>query len=276
VGTAALLLDALVVVSIYEALNRMRSIFLRVWISLAIALVLDSVVFSVGAFVESPRFAALLGAGIISKLIFAAPYAAALAIGRRLVPARSPDGAEGAVVELRTYRERYLAAQSEALRDALTGLRNRRALDGDLARTTLQSTYALLLIDIDHFKSVNDRFGHLAGDEVLKLVAHTLDRSLRAQDVAYRYGGEEFAVLLPEANRLTGIQVAERARLAVAELFGRDDAPIDRPVTVTIGVAVAPADGPRSEDLLACADRRLYQGKRGGRNRVVAEDVPAG
>lgn len=273
VGTIALLIDALVVVAVYEALKAIRWVFLRVWISLSIALALDSVLFSVGAFVEDPRFVSILGAGMVGKLIFAAPYAAALAIGRRLLPDQAPDGAAGAVMELRTYRERYLAAQSEALRDALTGLRNRRALDGDLARIDRRSTYALLLIDIDHFKQINDQFGHLAGDEVLKLVAHTLDRSLRAQDVAYRYGGEEFAVVLPGAGHDIGLQVAERARIAVAELFDQADAPIEHPVTVTIGVAFSPVDAIDVEVLLACADRRLYHGKRSGRNRVVTRDT---
>ncbi|CAG9213687.1 Cellulose synthesis regulatory protein [Paraburkholderia tropica] len=140
-------------------------------------------------------------------------------------------------------------------------------------------TLAVLMIDIDYFKRVNDRYGHAAGDVVLTLLAQMLRANLRSVDVPARLGGEEFAALLPGADLATASAVAERVRLAVElhaqHLAGPASAahPEAIPFTVSIGVAVCPADGPTNyEAVLQVADRRLYVAKESGRNRVVVAD----
>jgi diguanylate cyclase (GGDEF)-like protein len=127
---------------------------------------------------------------------------------------------------------------------------------------------ALVLMDLDEFKRYNDRYGHLAGDSVLRALALVLVQSLRAMDLAARYGGEELAVVLPETDAEPAFQVAERIRVLVSQL---PLAPGARPgeVTISLGVAVAPDHGDTPEGLLRAADAALYQAKRLGKNRVV-------
>jgi diguanylate cyclase (GGDEF)-like protein len=130
----------------------------------------------------------------------------------------------------------------------------------------------VMIFDIDHFKSINDRFGHPAGDEMLRLFSTVVTSNLRISDLSGRIGGEEFAALLPCCLE-EGVIVAERVREAF-ELSGVvvDEAPVE--TTVSIGVAGGPA-GTELEVLLAAADTALYQAKRGGRNRVeAAEELP--
>jgi diguanylate cyclase (GGDEF)-like protein len=132
------------------------------------------------------------------------------------------------------------------------------------------------MIDVDHFKSVNDGFGHLAGDEVLRQLAHCISGEVRGSDVSARYGGEEFVVLLPGTGIAAGFLLAERIRAAVAaEPFELPAGGVRLPVTVSIGVAEhAPTLDERDfkvvgERLLALADVALYEAKAGGRNAVA-------
>jgi diguanylate cyclase (GGDEF)-like protein len=133
-----------------------------------------------------------------------------------------------------------------------------------------QQKFGLLLIDLDHFKAINDQWGHLAGDEVLRQVARLLARTIRVVDSAYRYGGEEFAVLLPERDFAAARGVAERVLQAVEGL----EIPLQGggkvAVTVSVGIAICPDDGTSAQKLVAAADAALYEAKRGGRNRVSA------
>jgi diguanylate cyclase (GGDEF)-like protein len=166
-----------------------------------------------------------------------------------------------------------------AFQDALTGLYNRRHFDERLTSELAAAQrhgrpLSLVLVDIDHFKKVNDEHGHLAGDEALKMVAFVLRGAVRKEDVLARYGGEEFCVIARE-TALEGARVlAERIRLAVEHShFAWQGQPLG--VTVSIGVTVsvgaAAFEPGRSErDLLALADRALYAAKEQGRNRVVA------
>jgi diguanylate cyclase (GGDEF)-like protein len=156
-----------------------------------------------------------------------------------------------------------------SLTDALTGLANRRALDAELGREVARgrrkgAPVALCLMDVDRFKTFNDRHGHLAGDAALAAVARAAVAAVRGSDLVARYGGEEIAMLLPGADEAEALRVAERVRGAVAA------APIEpERVTASIGVAVAePTWG--AEQLVAAADAALYRAKRGGRDRVVA------
>jgi diguanylate cyclase (GGDEF)-like protein len=140
-----------------------------------------------------------------------------------------------------------------------------------------RSPLALILIDVDHFKMVNDLHGHLAGDEALRAIAHVFRIFLRDYDLAGRFGGEEFAVLLPQTSAADAQHIAERVRLHIAETPIRiSDAPAAVPVQITVSMGVAAlgqtwerTTGSQLTDLLAGADRALYQAKKAGRNHVV-------
>ncbi|MEH2534708.1 diguanylate cyclase (GGDEF)-like protein [Bradyrhizobium sp. AZCC 1614] len=161
--------------------------------------------------------------------------------------------------------------------DPLSGMLNRRGFSEACNRVIEREAAAgrpvtVMIFDIDHFKSVNDRFGHPAGDEILKLFSTVVISNLRISDLSGRIGGEEFAALLPCALE-EGVIVAERVREAFeASNIVCEEGPVD--TTVSIGVAGGPA-GTELEVLLAAADTALYQAKRGGRNRVeAAEELP--
>lgn len=149
--------------------------------------------------------------------------------------------------------------------EPLTGLNNRRCLDRDLAAIAEDEQMSYVMIDVDHFKNFNDVNGHSAGDEALRLVAGALEASVRADDRVYRYGGEEFCILLPKATAEEALTVAERARAAVeaTDIPGGENQPSGR-VTISVGVASA---GPAAE-LVERADAALFQAKRTGRNQV--------
>ena len=161
------------------------------------------------------------------------------------------------------------ALNMAALCDPLTGLANRRAL----AEANLPASYSLIELDLDHFKQVNDTFGHDAGDRVLKQLAQVLNESVRDQDQIFRLGGEEFLVLLPEAEQTTALMVAERIRLSVRQLDLAGVAP-DARITVSLGVSTKSAQLPADfSQLMELADQALYAAKRDGRDRVCSADT---
>jgi diguanylate cyclase (GGDEF)-like protein len=165
------------------------------------------------------------------------------------------------------------AAERGAKIDVLTGLPNRRYFDEVLGiegpRRRADDSLGILMIDIDHFKLINDRFGHGTGDQVLRGVARAITRAVRDEDTPARYGGEEFAVLLRRTDREQAVEVAERIRRAVLRLHPASLG-ITEPVTVSVGVAVSGPDGGRQLDrLVERADGALYRAKRQGRDRVV-------
>ncbi len=173
--------------------------------------------------------------------------------------------------EIHVLQERL---REQANRDALTGLYNRRYLDDTLARELARckregQPLCLMLIDIDHFKQVNDTYGHPAGDEVLKSLARMLDGQARSADVACRYGGEEFLMLLPHMPPGTALERAEQWRNDFGNatvVFGH----FRIHATLSVGLASYPGDGTSPENLIANADQALYHAKNQGRNRVVA------
>jgi diguanylate cyclase (GGDEF)-like protein len=166
-------------------------------------------------------------------------------------------------------------AEIRAATDGLTGLPNKRAVNDALKRTFAQATatkapLALLLADLDHFKAINDQRGHAVGDQVLASVGATLRASLRAGDFAGRNGGEEFAVLLPDTEIGSALEIAERIRAAIAEISLPGS---DVTVTASIGVGSFPDHASTLDRLERLADAALYVAKRQGRNRVELADV---
>jgi diguanylate cyclase (GGDEF)-like protein len=161
-------------------------------------------------------------------------------------------------------------AELRSSTDALTGLPNRRAIEDTLKRMVAQSSrtmmpLAALMCDLDHFKHINDRFGHASGDEVLAAVGATFSQTLRAADFAGRYGGEEFLILLPATDQEGAQEIAEKLRQSVADI--RVPAVEDR-VTLSIGIAIFPEHAIDAGSLEQAADRALYVAKRAGRDRT--------
>ena len=159
--------------------------------------------------------------------------------------------------------------------DALTGVHNRRSLgeilDRELARADRHHRpLAVIMIDIDRFKSINDRFGHVAGDLALRDLSARIKEVVRRDETLARYGGEEFAIVLPESGADAAVELAERIRKVVeATPFQFNDTPF--PVTVSLGVGVTPGgEAITPSALLERADKNLYAAKQTGRNRVVA------
>jgi diguanylate cyclase (GGDEF)-like protein len=175
-------------------------------------------------------------------------------------------------------RERNADLDRLSRTDVLTGLRNRRHLEEELVRHHDEARrhhdqLCLLLLDIDHFKRVNDTYGHPAGDVVLAEFAQLLRDGLRVGDIAGRWGGEEFLVVLPRTGRDGAMQVAERIRLSTA---GASITAEGQHVAITVsgGCAVGPVSS--ADDLVRAADTLLYAAKAGGRNRILATAPPAG
>ena len=161
-------------------------------------------------------------------------------------------------------------AETRAMTDKLTGLANRRSIEDTLKRMAAQSARSLepltaIMLDLDHFKQVNDLHGHDAGDEVLAGVGAAITACLRESDFAGRYGGEEFLILLPQSDRAGALITAERLRSTIARLRIPQD---NLTVTASLGLAIMPEEAVTGADLLRRADRALYAAKRGGRNRV--------
>jgi diguanylate cyclase (GGDEF)-like protein len=164
------------------------------------------------------------------------------------------------------------AAESEARTDALTGLPNRRYFDeySSLLASRRRSTdrIGILAVDVDHFKRLNDEYGHQVGDEVLKAIAAAIGAAIRDDDVAVRYGGEEFVVVLRNPAQGIAVEVGERMRTAVRDL-DLSWAGVDRSVTISVGVASAQFAGEPIGDVVERADKALYAAKAAGRDRVV-------
>ena len=178
----------------------------------------------------------------------------------------------------RTCAERKVRALQEQLRDqanhdALTGLCNRRYLEESLARELacakrMHDAVSIILGDLDNFKSVNDRYGHLAGDEVLRTVGGLMTRQTRGTDITCRYGGEEFLVVLPGMTQETAVERAELLRRDIAVARVRYHT-TEIALTASFGIATFPRHGMTVDELIAAADDAMYAAKAAGRNRVV-------
>ena len=182
--------------------------------------------------------------------------------------------------EISNLQQSLEAIRAESLTDPLTGLGNRKYFDRSI-EMAVQNALAtgeplsLLMFDIDHFKSFNDSYGHLTGDQVLRLVGLSLKQTIKGQDITARYGGEEFAVVLPNTALRQALTVADHIRRAVMskELKKKSTGEILGRVTISVGVSMLKA-GDDTDSLIERADACLYAAKRNGRNRVICEADP--
>ncbi|MBC7319370.1 GGDEF domain-containing protein, partial [bacterium] len=170
-------------------------------------------------------------------------------------------------------------AEKLAITDPLTGLFNRRFLEEKLANELIRAKaygnyLSVVMADIDHFKRINDTYGHKVGDEVLKLLAVILKANIRGEDIVARYGGEEFVILLHNVSKYDAFRIAERIRIEIEET-SFEEVGVPEKVTVSFGISCFPGDGEDPIDLLKKADQALYQAKSLGRNRVVTFTEPS-
>jgi diguanylate cyclase len=179
--------------------------------------------------------------------------------------------------EIEQLQQNLAAVRTESVTDPLTGLSNRKFFDPALAKAMTEATtkgqpLSLMMADVDYFKLFNDKYGHLTGDQVLRLVALSMKQSVKGGDITARYGGEEFVIALPNTVLRSAIAIADRIRRAVMakELMKRSSGERLGRVTLSIGVAQLRA-GDSAQSLIERADRCLYAAKRNGRNRVVCE-----
>ena len=182
--------------------------------------------------------------------------------------------------EIEQLQQNLETVRTESLTDPLTSLANRKFFDAELRKAMERARQtgeplSLLICDVDHFKAFNDKYGHLTGDQVLRLVGVAVKQNVKGRDIAARYGGEEFAVALPNTALLQATTVADHIRHAIMtkELIKRSSGERLGRVTISIGVAVVrPSDNTQS--LIERADACLYAAKRNGRNRVISESDP--
>jgi diguanylate cyclase (GGDEF)-like protein len=286
VGTTLLLLDVIGIILVYEYVSRLvRPRVVRALLALVLVASFDNAWFTL--LVQgpaNPQFQQLLLSGFIGKASAACFYTAALCIYLRYFePKRATVGSGDVqdVFEALTYRQRYEEARLRMVRDALTGLYNRGYFDEALPRavahaTRYQEPLSLLVVDTDHFKTINDTYSHITGDRVLRLVAETLGEHARAADIVCRFGGDEFIVILSAADSVAASSFAERFRRRLRERVRAAEPPLPMDeITATVGIATFLEDDVASaEELIRLADQRLYVGKRAGRDRVVWQDLP--
>lgn len=278
-GTTLLYLDALAIILLYERLSRVfkQRVWPRFLVAAAAVLTFDQIGFFAALHYLNGAPAAVFWGGWIAKMLAALVFSVLTAIYLHFskisaIPVSSRP--IGDIFNDLTFRERYEDLLDRSGRDALTGIYDRSRLEFEGPKMLQNSAVAgtitsLMIIDADHFKAVNDLFGHLVGDQVLKRTAGILKENLRAGDRVYRFGGEEFVILCEGLSHEAALQRAERLREAVETTITRPDATC---VTISIGVATSNLDGNTLNALLSAADTRLYAAKNAGRNRVVGAE----
>ncbi len=274
-------------VLVYEFVSRyVAALAVRAALALATVAAAEAVLFTVLAQWGHADLGRVLVASVAGGVAAAAGFALLLWGYVRLIdPATNTSSGTGDVSEVLqelTYRQLYEQARSRMTRDALTGVHNRGYFDESFTRAVAHALrhrehLSVLITDADNFKAINDRFSHITGDKVLRLLAGTLAEEARASDIVCRYGGDEFVVLLPNSTLSSAQAFAERfQRRLGARVADPANGLTALDLSATVGIASlledTSADTP--EDLLRLADNRLYVGKRAGRDRVVWRDVP--
>jgi len=283
-GTILLFVDAIAMILLYEKLGgwlRNRQT-LRMFATLAAVLSFDQLGFFLALhYVTGAPWEVMFG-GWWAKMGAALVYSLLIAAYLRWGEATPASGVEpprlADIFQTLTIRERYEDLLERSGRDGLTGAYDRGRLEargGSVLDAGLQAgrQVSLIVIDLDDFKAVNDRWGHAHGDAMLRRIGQAIGGSLRAQDQLYRYGGDEFVVLSDGLAHDNAMALAERLRLGVATATTANP---DGPISVSVGVATAPMDAVGIDELFDIADERLYVAKHTGRNRVVGRGDPPG
>lgn len=275
-GTGILFFDCILIILIYER-SRLwlgEHLFARLLLAGVAVLTFDQVAFYVGLRALTGAPLGVLAGGWVAKMGAVALYAGLTAFYLHFCerPARRGKSAPRVsdVFDKLTYRERYEDLLARTGRDALTGVLDRGRLESQGRQTVEEATYqnrpvSLLLVDIDHFKSFNDRNGHASGDDALKRIAREVMDTVRGADLVFRFGGEEFVVVADGLSAPAAIALAERIRRNVAA----SGEGVSARVTVSVGVASSGHDAASYDGLFEIADQRLYQAKASGRNCVI-------
>ncbi|MBL8907260.1 MAG: GGDEF domain-containing protein [Rhizobiales bacterium] len=279
-GTTLLLIDGIAIILLYERLGQLlRSwTFLRIFLSAGLVLAFDQVGFFMALHYLYDAPVEVFIGGLVAKIGAAFFFSALVTLYLKWFEWRPERGNVrlADVFDTLTYRERYEALLKRSAIDPLTGLLNREQFErigpeaADAANRT-GAPLSLLIIDADRFKSINDRFGHPAGDQALAIIGAELAANIRQGDLAFRYGGEEFLVLCKDTKHAAASLLAERLRLAVKTRSAQGAAGM---VTISAGVATLPEHARTLDELIATADRRLFAAKDRGRDQVVCDDDP--
>ncbi len=278
-GTVAMAIDIVAVIVIYEYISeKLESITLRLTITLALIALLDSVLFGVAAFAGTKLWTVGLVYMAIAKMLAGIWYGVLfrlyVSVGRFVLP--ESQSAQD-IFGMLTYRQRYKIARAKTERDGMTKLYNRGYFDRSINTYIAAKTpFTVVLIDIDDFKAVNDNYGHLAGDRAIMHLTSALLLTFRDDDTICRFGGDEFAVILPNIEANAVVPIADRLRDHISTQYDRSD-PIYEFSTlgVSIGIGSFPSDGLDYERVVESADRRLYKSKKKGKNRTssVGDDT---
>lgn len=274
-GTALLFLDSIALILLYEKLGQRiaNTLFKRIFLSAVIVLTLDQLLFFVGLHLVSGVPIDALYGGWIAKMGAALLYSALLVGYLRYVETRPVLARPEPLLKVfdrLTFRHRYKDLLQRTGIGTLTGTKDRGQFEA-VAQSLIdrglkdRMPVSLLMIDIDHFKSINDQFGHVTGEKVLREVARSLSSALRSTDRLFRYGGEEFVAICQNLNAGDAAVLAERVRAAVEATTCVEHS---LRVTVSIGVATADSGPAFVEEMIRDADSWLYEAKRRGRNRV--------
>jgi diguanylate cyclase (GGDEF)-like protein len=281
-GTLLLLADGILIILVYEQIGRWFHMRLMPRIAAAgvIVLAFDQLAFWPVLHWVTDVPVVTLFSGLIAKTTAAIACGALVAIYLRFFEPRLFDGIAhprlADIFDTLTYRERYQELLEHTGRDGLTGIPDRGRMETEVAvfaarAINARDVVSVLLLDIDNFKRINDRDGHIAGDAVLRTIADMLRGNLRDSDRIYRFGGDEFVVVTVGLPSTGATRLAERLRRRTSDLKipGVSD-----PLSISIGVATAPNDGNAFSALLETADKRLYAAKDAGKNRVVGSPEP--
>ncbi|QDG49592.1 GGDEF domain-containing protein [Persicimonas caeni] len=272
VGIILLYFDQILAVLSFNWLRRkLPTVPIAVHLSVALSatLAFDTIAFLSILFWDSPNYEQFLVSGLVSKTLGGLAFG--IAWGAYLQNHHAPENSSSRqLLDVLLFQENLSELREAATTDPMTGLLNRRTYNlmvGKLLQRQAGASsdrFSIVLIDADRFKQINDTLGHAEGDRVLEQIAATVRQAIREGDHAFRLGGDEFLVLLPDSGLEQAQDVARRL-----SRFEFDHPDLDHPVTLTIGISAYPDDGVTRDELFDAADRRLYDGKTSGRNRIV-------
>ncbi|QDG76680.1 diguanylate cyclase [Labrenzia sp. PHM005] len=279
-GTILLFIDAIAIIVLYEKIGDLfgRHLGLRFLISGAIVLTFDQAGFFLALHIVTGAPLQVFFGGWAAKMVAVVVYTALFVAYLKYFSSRErwlTNRPFRDVFNELTYRERYWDLVEATSRDHLTGALDRRLYDKDapkIVKANLKDgrPLTMLVIDIDHFKRVNDQHGHETGDKVLKSISGILLDNLRSDDHLYRFGGEEFVLLCERLAPEGAVSLGERLRRAIER---QSQYLLPEKITVSIGVSSLTDDGETLEQLFQAADQRLYKAKSSGRNKVLGPDL---